>query len=120
MSTDSAERIVARLGDIAEPGALEFSVGEGDWPFRGFVVRWQGEVFVYANVCPHARHPLNLDPEGFFTPDRQQLICSSHGAVFDPATGECTGGPCHGDQLRRLPSRVVGGDVLACTPDSRD
>ena len=36
--TDSAKDWrVAALDDIAEPGALEFRVGEGDWPFRGGV-----------------------------------------------------------------------------------
>ena len=75
------EHVVARLADVEEPGALEFRVGDGDWPFRGVVVRWQGGVYAYANTCPHAGHPLNLDPAGFFTPDRTQLICASHGAA---------------------------------------
>ena len=109
---------VARLDDVSEPGALEFSTGEGDWPFRGFVVRWQSGVYAYANVCPHAGHPLNLDPEGFFTRDRQQLICASHGAVFAPTDGECLGGPCAGQRLQSLPCRVEGDDIIVTAPDS--
>lgn len=111
-------RKVAQLDDIAEPGALEFQVGEGAWPFRGMVVRWQGEVKAYANVCPHQGHPLNIKPDGFFTPDRQQLICVSHGAMFDPGTGDCTFGPCAGAQLRALECRVVDGEVWVKTPTS--
>jgi len=113
------EHAVARLADVAEPGALEFKVGEGDWPFRGVVVRWQGEVHAYANTCPHAGHPLNLDPTGFFTPDQSQLICSSHGAVFDPGTGDCTGGPCAGSALQRLECRVEGQQIVVKAPSSQ-
>ena len=79
------ETPVLKLSDIAEPGALEFRVGDDDdWPFRGMVVRWQGQVYAYANVCPHVGLPLNLDPDGFFDPARKRLICSSHGALFEP------------------------------------
>ena len=35
-------RAVARLADVGDPGALEFIVGEGDWPFRGFLVLVDG------------------------------------------------------------------------------
>lgn len=109
---------VAKLDDIAEPGALEFTTGEGEWPFRGMVVRWQGEVKAYANICPHKGHALNIKPDGFFTPDRHQLICGSHGAMFDPRTGECTFGPCAGAQLRVLECRVSDGDVWVKAPAS--
>jgi len=109
---------VAKLDDIADPGALEFTTGKGDWPFRGVVVRWQGEVHAYANVCPHQGHPLNILPDGFFTPDKTRLICTSHGALFDPATGDCTFGPCAGDHMRRLKCRVVEGEVWVTAPAS--
>ncbi len=114
----SREWTVARVADIAEPGALAFTTGEGDWPFRGVVVRWQGAVHAYENSCPHQRHPLNLTPEGFFTPDRQALICASHGATFEPDTGACSGGPCAGQALRRLECRVDDGNIVVVAPAS--
>ncbi len=109
---------VARLDDIREPGALEFTTGGGDWPFRGMVVRWQGEVKAYANICPHKGHPLNWLPDGFFTPDQRQLICMSHGATFAPDTGLCTFGPCAGENLRVLECRVENGAVWVTAPAS--
>jgi nitrite reductase/ring-hydroxylating ferredoxin subunit len=112
------ETLVAELNDIAETGALEFSVGEGDWPFRGFVVRWQGRVYAYTNSCAHAGHPLNLEPDGFFTVDRTLLLCGSHGAVFEPDTGLGTGGPCVGASLRSLECRVAAGKIFVRAPDS--
>jgi nitrite reductase/ring-hydroxylating ferredoxin subunit len=115
-----AEHAVARLSDIDDPGALESSVGVGDWPFRGLIVRWQGRVFAYVNICPHQRHPLNLTPRGFFTPDRDALICSSHGARFAPDTGLCIRGPCSGRSLDPLPCRVDGDTVRVTLPDPPD
>ena len=112
------EWLAAKLDEIAEPGALEFQTGQGEWPFRGVVVRWQGEVKAYANICPHQGHPLNIAPDGFFTPDRQQLICVSHGAMFDPGSGDCTFGPCAGEQLRTLECCVRDGDVWVKAPAS--
>lgn len=110
---------VARLDDIAEPGALEFTAGAGDWPFRGVAVRWDGKVYAYANVCPHQRHPLNLTPDGFFNPQRTLLLCASHGAVFEPATGRCIAGPCTGASLVPLECRVVDGEVRVTAPASQ-
>ena len=41
-----AEVVVGRLEELDDPGCREFTIGDGDWPFRGFVVR-RGEA-VYA------------------------------------------------------------------------
>lgn len=111
---------VASLDAIEEPGALAFSLGDGDWPFRGFVVRWQGECFAYENVCPHAGHPLNMTPDGFFNIDRSLLMCSSHGAMFEPRTGECIAGPCAGSALRELECRLSEeDDIYVRAPESQ-
>lgn len=110
---------VARLEDIEEPGALEFRIGEGNWPFQGFVVRWQGKIYAYQNFCPHAGHRLNFKPDGFFNLDKSLLICASHGAVFSPENGECIGGPCPGSRLQPLACRVENGEVYVHAPDSQ-
>jgi len=113
------EWAVASLDEIAEPGAIEFRVGDADWPFRGIVVRWQGKVHAYANVCAHQGHPLNLNTDQFFTPEQTLLICASHGAVFEPDTGRCIGGPCAGASLRVLKCRVEDGKVFVNAPASQ-
>lgn len=120
MSADWPERPACRLADVPEPGAREFFVGEGDWPFRGFVVRRGGELRAYANVCPHKGHPLNLAEDDFLVslPGGELLRCASHGALFVPETGLCVHGPCSGRNLRPLECRVVDGLVLVRAPDS--
>ena len=113
------EWAVAKLEALADPGALEFSVGNGEWPFRGFLVRYDSKIYAYANVCPHQRHPLNLTPNGFFTLDKAALLCSSHGAIFKPETGVCIGGPCLGKGLQKLVSRVEDKIIYVTAPDAQ-
>ena len=94
------------------PGSRAFTIGGGDWPLRGFVVRRGGAVYGYVNCCPHADHPLNLRPNEFLSPDGSLLLCNSHGALFEIATGLCVAGPCVGARLRRVPVEVTRGYVL--------
>jgi nitrite reductase/ring-hydroxylating ferredoxin subunit len=110
---------VAELEAIAEPGAIEFHVGDGDWPFRGIIVRWEGGVYAYANSCAHLGHPLNIEPDRFFNPAGELLVCSSHGALFEPTSGKCVAGPCAGSGLRVLSCRVEAGCVYVRAPDSQ-
>jgi nitrite reductase/ring-hydroxylating ferredoxin subunit len=114
------ERAVCALDALPDPGAREFVVGEGDWPFRGIVCRRDGVVYAYANVCPHKNHPLNLLDDNFLisVPGGGRLLrCASHGALFVPETGLCVVGPCSGRSLRILECRVEGGAVLVRAPD---
>jgi len=106
------ERVICRLADIEDPGARGFTIGQGDWPLRGFVVRVGNEAHAYVNRCPHARHPLNLVPNGFLTPRGELILCSSHGALFDKRTGFCVAGPCAGQSLERVATRIEAGFVL--------
>ena len=106
------ERVVCRLSDLDESGARAFTIGTGDWPLRGFVVRVGLEVRGYVNHCPHAGHPLNLRPHKFLTPDGTLILCSSHGAVFEKQTGYCVVGPCAGQSLRPVPLTVESGFVM--------
>lgn len=104
-------RVLCALEEIPDGGARGFSVGEGDWPLRGLLVRTGGAVHAYVNRCPHAGHPLNFRPHDFLTPDGRLIVCRSHGAVFEKSTGFCVAGPCAGDMLKRLPIEVSEGYV---------
>lgn len=110
------ERVVCRLTDIDEQGARAFTIGTGDWPLRGFVVRAGAEVRGYVNRCPHAGHPLNLLPNRFLTPDGALILCSSHGALFEKQTGYCVLGPCAGRSLRAIALEVQEGFVMLADP----
>jgi nitrite reductase/ring-hydroxylating ferredoxin subunit len=112
MSELDTERVICALAELGDPGARGFTCGSGDWPLRGFVVRRGETVRAYVNHCPHAGHALDLVPHRFLTRDGALILCSSHGALFEPEQGLCIAGPCSGASLRALPIRLASGYVL--------
>jgi nitrite reductase/ring-hydroxylating ferredoxin subunit len=85
---------------------------------HGFVVNHGGQYRAYVNSCPHVGTPLDLWPNEFYTDDGRDLICSTHGALFDPTSGRCTAGPCVGDRLMPLPLTLDGETLVVRLPDS--
>lgn len=112
------EVAVGKLDDIDDPGCREFTIGEGDWPFKGFVVRQGEDVYAYQNFCVHVGHPLNWRPDSFLTKDKDAIICASHGAMYRIDSGECFAGPCKGRELRKVEIEVRDGEVFVTGPDS--
>lgn len=112
MSALDVERVICRLADLEDPGARGFTMGRGDWPLRGFVVRIGAEAWAYVNRCPHARFPLNAVPHKFLTSGGELILCSMHGALFDRRTGFCIAGPCSGQSLRSVPVKLEAGFVM--------
>jgi nitrite reductase/ring-hydroxylating ferredoxin subunit len=106
------ERVICRVEDLQPHGARGFTIGGGDWPLRGFVVRSGARVYGYVNRCPHAGHPLNLLPGRFLSPDGTLILCSSHGALFEKSTGLCVAGLCAGRALAPLALDVRSGFVM--------
>jgi len=106
------ERVICPLHELADPGAKAFTLGSGEWPLRGFVVRRGQGVHAYVNHCPHAGFPLNWTPDGFLAPETPLIVCSMHGALFEMESGFCVSGPCAGARLRALPVRVLRGYVM--------
>jgi nitrite reductase/ring-hydroxylating ferredoxin subunit len=106
------ERVVCALSELAPGATRAFTIGGGSWPLRGFVVRCTDAVHGYLNRCPHAGHALDLLPGRFLTADGTLLLCSSHGALFEKATGYCVAGPCAGAALTKLALTVHSGFVL--------
>jgi nitrite reductase/ring-hydroxylating ferredoxin subunit len=106
------ERVICRFADMSDPGARAFTIGTGDWPLRGFIVRVRAEVRGYVNHCPHAGHPLDLTPHNFLTHDGALILCRSHGALFDKLSGYCIAGPCAGQSLRPVALKLEAGFVM--------
>jgi nitrite reductase/ring-hydroxylating ferredoxin subunit len=115
---DVAEVAVGRLDELADPGCREFEIGDGEWPFRGFVVRQGDQVFAYQNFCVHVGHQLNWTPNRFLTKDNTAIICASHGAMYEIGSGLCFAGPCKGKSLRPVEIDVRDGVVYVTGPVS--
>jgi nitrite reductase/ring-hydroxylating ferredoxin subunit len=104
--------------DVAPGHTTKFRLRCGARAVEGFLVNHDGDYHAYVNRCPHVGTPLDLWPNEFYTEDGRALICSTHAAMYDPATGSCTAGPCVGDRLTRLTLRRDGATlVVSCPPD---
>ncbi|WP_119393375.1 Rieske (2Fe-2S) protein [Salinibius halmophilus] len=67
-----------------------------------FAVRRGGQLYVYQNECPHLGVNLEFQENQFLDSQGAHIICSTHGALFEIATGECIFGPCSGDYLEAI------------------
>jgi nitrite reductase/ring-hydroxylating ferredoxin subunit len=83
---------------------------------EGFVLRWQGVLVAYENVCRHLPLPLDAGTGHFLAPDGPGLVCQMHGAEYEPLTGRCMRGPCAGASLKPLRVEVVDGSVWLLLP----
>jgi len=61
---------------------------------QGFITCYQGKLRAWRNHCPHTGSPLDWIPGRFYNDAGDQLVCHTHGAHFDPLSGDCTSGPC--------------------------
>lgn len=88
-----------------------FSIGNGDNPVPAFVIRFDNQVHGYLNRCAHQEVELDWNEGEFFDIDRRYLLCATHGALYDPASGRCIFGRCNGRALTKLDVREVDGKV---------
>jgi nitrite reductase/ring-hydroxylating ferredoxin subunit len=105
VSAPAAERVLCRLEDLPDGESRGFPPAPGG--FTGlFAVRRGERVHVYVNSCPHIGLPLDPAPHRFLDAKRTAIVCSAHGARFRIEDGECTSGPCYGEQLEAVPVRI--------------
>ena len=98
---ESARQPLCQSADLVEGGlAVPFDVIYAGQTCRAFAVRFQGQVHAYLNRCSHVAMELDYQPNHFFDESKQWLICATHGALYAPDTGECSGGPCRGGLVK--------------------
>ena len=99
------------LTELADPGARNFVLQIGGRRFHGFVVRGGESVSGFVDRCPHMGLPLAKTLDDYLAPDGH-VVCGWHGAIFDPVSGGCLGGPCAGASLTAWPVHVVDGLIV--------
>jgi nitrite reductase/ring-hydroxylating ferredoxin subunit len=77
-----------------------------------FVLRHGGNVHGYVNRCAHVPMEMDWQPGKFLESDARYIMCATHGACYEPATGVCVMGPCRGARLTKLDVREQGTHVL--------
>lgn len=100
-SEELAERGTAWVWDVLEHGQ----------PARAFALRFDGRVVGYLNRCAHVPAEMDWQPGEFLDADRRWILCSIHGAAYEPADGRCVGGPCGRGRLVALDLREADGRV---------
>ncbi len=74
--------------------AFVFDVLHFREPARGFVLRFDGQVVAYLNRCLHVPTEMDWQHGEFLDGDKEFIMCSIHGAAYEPLSGRCIGGPC--------------------------
>ena len=108
----ATQRVICDSAALTEGGpGVRFEVPRDGAPAAAFIIRYDGEVHAYLNSCAHI--PVELDwMEGeFFDKAGLYLICATHGATYEPATGHCIMGPCKGQHLVALQVEERGNKV---------
>lgn len=88
--------------NIPEGRPVGRNLGDGARALPVILVRAGGMVTAYLNSCPHAGVRLDWRPDDFLDYTGDYLLCSMHGALFEPSSGVCVAGPCRGSRLVEL------------------
>ena len=108
-----AARVICEAAALAEGGAgVRFDWAPAGGEGKGFVVRHDGAARAFVNRCPHLGVELDWQPGEFFEETGLYLVCSTHGAIFDPSTGLCVAGPCRGARLEAIAVEERQGRIL--------
>jgi nitrite reductase/ring-hydroxylating ferredoxin subunit len=106
------ERLICPSAALAAAGdGVRFTLTMAAQSFPVFVIRFEGAVRAYLNRCAHMPMELDWKRGRFFDGEGRLLLCSTHGAAYDPMNGACRGGPCDGGGLYRLPVIERDGSV---------
>jgi nitrite reductase/ring-hydroxylating ferredoxin subunit len=92
--------------------AVLFEVLEWGRPVPAFALRYEQQVVAYLNRCAHVPAEMDWQPGRFWDADQRFIICSVHGALYDPPNGRCLSGPCPGASLQAI--RVEEQDGRVC------
>ena len=109
------ERVIGTSAELADGGAgIRFMVNRDGRTLAGFAIRYDGRVHAYANACAHRAVELDWLPGAFFDAEGTHLVCSMHGALYEPHSGRCVAGPCAGAALEPLAvvERVAEGIIV--------
>jgi nitrite reductase/ring-hydroxylating ferredoxin subunit len=114
----SNRKRVASVGEL-EPGkSKKFTLRRGQRDLEALLVNRDGSHFAYMNRCPHTGITLDWVNNQFFSSDGRYLMCATHGAVFEPPSGECIWGPCFGLSLQSVPLEIDDDMIYARLPGS--
>lgn len=96
---------------------MRFDVEYNGEQIPAFAIRYDNTVYAYLNRCGHIAIQLDFQAGEFFSEDGQNLVCSTHGALYQPESGNCLGGPCYGVGLEPLAVEEIDGYLYLRSED---
>ncbi len=111
--------LVGHTADLKPGESMKFLM-----PVRGadeecFVINFRGRFHAYVNRCRHVPMAMDWVDNQFFAERGRYLMCQTHNAYYEPASGECIAGPpdtC-GKALYRVPLEIEDGRLYARPPE---
>jgi nitrite reductase/ring-hydroxylating ferredoxin subunit len=89
--------------ELVERGdAVVFDVIQWRDKATAFAMRFDGEVVAYLNRCVHVPTEMDWEYGKFLDSGRDFIMCSIHGASYNPSNGRCVDGPCGRGSLTKL------------------
>ncbi|MCY4732275.1 Rieske (2Fe-2S) protein [Natronomonas gomsonensis] len=111
-----AEERIADIEEVPEDSTLLFTVREGFDEKEVVLVRLNGDIAAWRNFCPHWTD-VRLDKGSGAEFRDGEVVCTRHGATFEPDSGHCTYGPCEGSYLEEVDVEVRDGGVYLAEDD---
>jgi nitrite reductase/ring-hydroxylating ferredoxin subunit len=108
--------LVAGAARLENGETTRFPFQRGKLPEEGFVLRYGGELYAFANSCPHWSVDLDYGMGDFYDVSLDRIVCKNHGALFHPQSGFCEWGPCAGHSLERFELVLQGEDAVVTVP----
>ena len=104
--------LLCRSSELEERGrAIVWDVLQYHQPVRAFALRFDGRAVAYVNRCAHVPTEMDWQPGEFLDADKRWIVCSIHGAEYEPADGHCVGGPCGRGRLAPIELQERDGQV---------
>lgn len=107
---------VARVGEVSPGQTKKFFLQVDGREVECFLVNYENKLFAYVNRCRHVPMTMDWVENQFLTEDGRYILCATHGAAFEPDSGECVFGPPCGKFLDRVPLTIEEDRVVAQRP----
>lgn len=101
--------LIKKLSEINEGETVDFDY-QGQ---PAILIKFNGKLFAYVNVCTHEGGPCILEEApGITKPGEKRLHCQWHDSTFNPTTGEAMTDPApEGSRLEKIEIKIEGDTV---------
>ena len=82
---------IGKRSQLCDGTGLRFELDTGssdEAAESGFAIAFRDRVYAYENRCPHLGVELDWTPGVFFDTAQEHIVCSTHGAYFEPDSGK--------------------------------